>query len=423
MTGRRLSTALSCILVAALACDDDSPTTPSVPEEPPPVVTADPANGELAFLGECASCHAARDGFDVAFFDFPDSTIVRRAVAHVDSVTAHDIAAYINTLDVDPVARDFRVFQPDGEPLPSDIVFAQELFGADEWPADLTSDELRALDPRGVQVAISFPMWSSEESNLDWMPEEPVPSVLLDYRFGSALGSLDFYYRHPSDESLVQAVRNLRIADQDPNNPDAPCVIEPEGRFQAQECFEVRRWTSSLVAQHMIRYGVDQSIHPIVHDVWWDVGNAARKARQQHQVFENTNLNWATWMYLGWAFEPDRHASVYLGSGLIRIGLFRHATFVALRSAVGRERGSAQPYFDVANAARFAPQHWTLEATRFGYEELLARLESGELPGARTMDEARHHVTESFIIVRRRLPAEQAAELEVLKDRILSYLP
>ncbi len=30
------------------------------------------------------SSHSAKDGFDVAFFAFPDSTIVRRAVVHVD---------------------------------------------------------------------------------------------------------------------------------------------------------------------------------------------------------------------------------------------------------------------------------------------------------------------------------------------------
>ena len=111
-----------------------------------------------------------------------------------------------------------------------------------------------------------------------------------------------------------------------------------------RECFELRRWTATLVAQHMLRHGMTDPIHSVLHDTWWDVGNAARKARQSDVRLENDEMNWASWMYLGWIFDPGRHPSVYTGSGLSRIGLPRHATFVALKSLVSRREGK-RPQF------------------------------------------------------------------------------
>ena len=80
MTSRQRRAVLTLVCVVA-ACD--SPAAPVVDEEP--VVAARPASptlGHLAFIAECASCHASRDGFDLAFFSFPDSTIIRRALGH-----------------------------------------------------------------------------------------------------------------------------------------------------------------------------------------------------------------------------------------------------------------------------------------------------------------------------------------------------
>ncbi|GIT52818.1 MAG: hypothetical protein Ct9H300mP15_30310 [Gemmatimonadota bacterium] len=63
-----------------------------------------PANAELgrvAFKEECASCHAAGDGFDLAVFSFPDSTIIRRALGHVNELAANDIVAHIRTIQLE----------------------------------------------------------------------------------------------------------------------------------------------------------------------------------------------------------------------------------------------------------------------------------------------------------------------------------
>jgi mono/diheme cytochrome c family protein len=66
----------------------------------PGVTLADVRLGKQAFEQSCSGCHASRDGFDLKVFGFSDTTIVRRAVHHVDTVTARNIVAYIRTLEV-----------------------------------------------------------------------------------------------------------------------------------------------------------------------------------------------------------------------------------------------------------------------------------------------------------------------------------
>ncbi|MFN2420490.1 MAG: hypothetical protein ABR527_03835, partial [Gemmatimonadota bacterium] len=72
------------VLAFAVGCRSEAPLSPR-PEEPPPAPPADVVAGRAAFTTVCAACHSSRDGFDLAFFGFSDSTIVRRAVFHVDS--------------------------------------------------------------------------------------------------------------------------------------------------------------------------------------------------------------------------------------------------------------------------------------------------------------------------------------------------
>ncbi|MFQ5691260.1 MAG: hypothetical protein ACE5HQ_13440, partial [Gemmatimonadota bacterium] len=379
--------------------------------------------GETAFLAECAPCHAARDGFDLAFFAFPDTTIIRRALGHVDLTTSQDIVAYIRTLRVPATARDFRILQPGGFQAAGDLHFALGLFGADDWPTGLTSAELAAIDPRSVAAALPFPLWSFEQSNLDWMPEGPIPDELLDYRGGEGRTALEAYYGSRRTEDLLHAVVALRIADRDPDNPDAPCVEEPLERMRSPECFEVRRWISSLVAQHMLRTGVTDPIHPLLHDAWWDVGNAARRSFQLDRPLDNGVQNWAVWMYLGWTFAPERHASVYLGTALNALGLPRHATFVALRSMVSRSGPNAAPYKDVLSAARFAPDAWAYDAVRFGYRHLLERLATGVIPTpGKPLDEAREAVGHAYTVVTRKVSDSEAARLAALRDQVLALL-
>jgi hypothetical protein len=365
---------LSLTLITLLACSDSSGTVD-------PMLDANPVMGQLAFEQSCSGCHASRDGFDLKTFSFTDTTIIRRAVKHVDTATARDIVAYIHGLSAPPNNKDVRLFQPRGAPLAGDMEFAVALFGRDSWPADMTTAQLLAIDPRNVQVAARLPVWADETSNMDWMPDSELPGGILDYSGGLARGAIAGYHAAPTADNLVRAVNALRTADRAPANPQAPCLLEDTLRVRYRECFEVRRWTSSLVALYMLRNGMNSQLAGRMQDVWWDVGNAARKSRADRSVpITNVDQNWAAWMFLGWSFDPSLHSSSYTGGGFRQIGLVRHATFVALRSEVARPKYSASVYEDLLNAVKFSPSTWTTPVTIFALRHLDERQKSGDRP-------------------------------------------
>lgn len=416
----RWHTRLVACLAAALvlsACD----ATPSGPD--PGDLALKVSHGRLMFGQECASCHTSNDGLDLAFFNFSDTTIIRRALGHVDLAAAEAIVAYLHTLGVERRERDLRLFQPGGRILPSDLRFAIELFGEDAWPAGLTTDELSARDPLQIAAGVPLPLWSVEESNVDWMPDRAPPAHILDDQNGRARTAMATYRTTPSGTNLVRAVNALRTAERRVANPSAPCLLDSLTRVDFEQCFEVRRWTAALAAQHLIRNGLTLRLDRAVHDVWWEVGNVARKAIAAKVPFANAERIWAEWMYLGWIFQPASFASTYTGNGLLRLGLARHATFVALRSEVVRPRGSQVPYADVESAARFAPAHWAYHAVRFGLTHLLERQQAGDLPAVETRVEARMKIDNALTAVSRKVTAAQRAELQRLTALVVAGIP
>ncbi len=412
---------LAFLVVGSLACDGASPSAPGG-SSGSGLVGGDAARGAIEFADHCAMCHASGDGFDLAYFGFPDSTILRRASPHVDTLTALDIAAHVRALGVSGVPRGTRPFQPGGVVLVGDVQFATRLFGSDQWPLDLTSGDLAAIDPLDVEVAVALPRWSDESTNLDWMPDSALPEAILEARGGAVRGAIERYDRIRDLGSLQLAVAALRVSDRRPADPEAPCLREDLGLLDDATCFQVRRWTASFVAQHMVRNGIDGRLDPLLQDSWWDVGNAARLSVRDGTPIANGVENWAEWMLLGWMFHPERHASVYTGSALVQLGLPRHATFVALRSQVARPRGDFAPYADLASAARFAPAHWAYAATRFGDRELLGRLARGDCPPPTRLAEARDRVQAAALLAARKVGSAQAAELFALRDEVLAAL-
>jgi hypothetical protein len=388
-------------------------------------ISGDRALGATAFLNDCASCHAARDGFDLALFSFTDTTIVRRALAHVDLPTARDIVAHVRSIRVTPAAEDSRPFQPGGRVLANDRDFAIGVFGADGWPAYLTTADLRRVDPRRTAVAVEFPIWSLEGDNRDWMPAIGLPPGILEYRDDRAARALAAYYRTPTTQALVAAVGAIGAADRDPANPDAPCVMEPIDRLRPEECFEARRWAASLGAQHMLRHGSDMPVHRVVHGLWWDVGNVSRRTVTTEAVrgrISNGVDNWVSWMWIGWTFDPAAHASIYLANGLSRKGLWRHATFHILRAQVARAPGSVAVYHDLRNVPRFAPDGWLKNAMVFGFRHLLERLDAGEAQVGERRDEALVEVELALRDASRRLSGPDAQLLRDLRDQVVARL-
>jgi hypothetical protein len=423
---------LSLLLATACAADKGSDPVTLTPANPAPVPPAEPtqpahdavAAGRMAFVTSCSTCHASGDGLDLAFFHFTDTTIIRRAVAHVDTSTAHDIVAYVRTLTIPPASPSVRIFQPGGSVLSGDIEFATRLFGTDQWPASLTTAQLIAIDPRSVSIAVPMPLWADESSNMDWMPDKPLPDAILGDNSGAPTKALAVYHAVPTTDNLVRAVAALRTADRRPGNPGAPCLLEDSLRVDYAQCFQVRRWTATLVGQHMVRFGITTSLDPMLHDTWWDVGNDVRKSLQgsNSSVIENAHMNWASWMYLGWSFDPSRHPSVYTGGGFNQIGLPRHAAFIALRTEVARPSGSFIAYKDVKSAANFAPTTWTYNAVSFGFRHLLDRIAVGDAPKGLEVDSAKNEVMQALQIANRKLPLDQRSSLSQLADQVLAKL-
>jgi hypothetical protein len=415
----RLLVPASLALFGLTACSD--PNGVAGPTIPKP----DAVLGQLAFQQSCASCHASGDGFDIKSFGFSDTTIIRRAVKHVDSTTARNIVAYINGLNAPHNDVGLQLFQPKGMTLSSDVDFATALFGRDAWPSDLTTAQLLAIDPRNVAIALKLPVWADENSNMDWMPDFALPNGILDYSGGLARAAIAGYNAAPTAENLVRAVNALRTADRATANPEAPCLLEDLQRVRYLECFEVRRWTSTLVAMFALRNGMNAQVANTVHDVWWDVGNAARKSRADPSLpIANSDQNWARWMFLGWSFDPSLHSSTYTGGGFKQVGLLRHATFVALRSQVARPPNAGNGvYEDLLNAVKFAPTSWTVSVTTFGLRHLDEREKAGDRPATADLrTTAISSVSSALTEAGKKVSAAEKAQLDALAKPVLAGL-
>jgi len=412
--------ALTLCTGAWAACDDVT-TVQTPPDDP--FAGGDPVLGRAAFQQDCASCHASRDGFDLAHFQFPDTTIRRRALAHVDEPTATNIVAHVRTLSARrPSSDEVPLFQPGNRTLGDDVAFAQNLFGVDAWPDTLTREALRAIDPLDVPVALHFPRWSVEENNLDWMPELGLADALLDWNDAAARQRLEEYYRTQGMQDLVNAVQAMRLAERDSANAAAPCARKPIARLNADACFESRRWAATLGAQFMMRLGIETPVHSVIHDSWWDVGFAVRDIVLRDGHFEHGEENWVTWMWMGWMFDPERHASIYMSQGLDRMGLDRHAVFHSLRASVSRGENSIHNYMDAKTTALYAPDSWAFAATKMAYEEVELRLSLGERVPEVYEALARAEIERTYTYASNKVSKDEAATLLEMRDRILAVL-
>lgn len=415
-TGRRLA-GLAAVGALIAACDSAGPAGPAAPTGP----VADPVAGRVAFEAACAGCHASRDGFDLAFFGFADSTIVRRAVVHVDTATALDVVAFVRTLGVPAAGRGSAPFQPGGRVLGGDVEFARALFGEDAWPADLDAAALRSIDPRDVAVAVGMPDWSDEGSNLDWLPDAPLPDFVLDHDGGAPRRALAAYYANRSEAALLEVVGALRAATESLADPRAPCAWRGTSVRIAPACFEVRRWIGSLAGQHLLRSGPGPRPIPFeVREAWWGIGSIG--ATNPGEV-ENGAANRLRWLQLAWSVARGPRPSGALGDAWLAEGMPRHATFVALRSLVEREPGSVAAWSDLSGAARYLPVGWTEPGVGFGLRYLRAEVQAGRrpAPGA-PRDVAARELDRALEAARPKLAREAFGRMTALGDELRAAL-
>lgn len=406
--------ALIATLAVGAACSDDSPLEPATPLDAAAGVPASAAKGLAVFTTTCGTCHTSRDGFDLALFGFSDRDIVRRAVHHVDTAAALQILRQVRSLRVTPLAREHRPFQVPR--VATDLEFAQALFGADQWPRGTDEAALLRIDPAKVAAAVTFPRWSEERSDLDWMANAPLPDAVLQHNDRMAQRALEAYYADRTEARLVSATSRLRAAVFD--SATGACAQVHDGALAAPlACFEQLRWISTLGAQHVLRRGASAAALPaasrLVQNTWWDVGQAARRSLIKNKVpVPQAEANWVSWMYLGWVLAPSDRASVYTASGLNRVGLPRHATFVAMRSLVARPAASPNAYADLKTAVQFAPMGWLDGVATTALTVLTQRQARGWAPTSEMgRSDAKASLTTAGTTLVRRLGTAMAAPL------------
>jgi vacuolar-type H+-ATPase subunit H len=76
----------------------------------------------------------------------------------------------------------------------------------------------------------------------------------------------------------------------------------------------------------------------------------------------------------------------------------------------------------VRNAAIFSPATWTRDAVRFGFSQLIERLEEGDAPRDEALAEAEQSVEDAYEIAARKLFNIDVDELRGLRDRVLDLL-
>jgi len=399
------------VVAACSSSETGGPVGPGPLDPPPPELVGDPVAGAVAFTNSCAECHTNRDGFDLAHFRYPSRDIIRRALGHVDTTTAHDIDAYIRTLNVPLAQVRTTPFQPGGRTVRGDVEFWEGVFGTQAWPTGLTAQALRAIDPKDFPIPFVFPEWSNEGSNEDWLPDTPLHGELLDYGGGAVRSALSDYYATAAESDLVRVLTGFHEGSKGTGGVCTRADIWP--------CFNARRWMSALAAQHYLRTGQPESVPLEVAEVWWDVGESAigqqsvaRSETERDRAFRNGTR----WLYLGYIFAPEafEEPAGYMGTFMNGNGFRdpltgaiqrfpRVSTFAALRRMVGNgrahRRNPVQYFHDGRLATARAPFEIRLGVAEFALAHFVARLEKDRLP-AFTHPEARALVSRTWNNVR-----------------------
>ncbi|HYX36335.1 MAG TPA: cytochrome c, partial [Oligoflexus sp.] len=270
----------------------------------------------------CVNCHSP-DGIDLARIGYSDSTILRRALSHLDAEDGQKIVQYIHALRkknnfttlFDP--KTFRPFQPGGESLPGatlierDVAFGASLkqahklkFVADApilsvGDAKAAADEILNINLHNLKVGIDFDRWTSDEFNgeefrsfSEWIPTtgfvEREPSGEQKGAIGESDPAItkswfqiqDEYLADPTDANFWKmfdwSFAKLRHK-------------EPSFSGSALNYISLRRYHSMLIGQHMLRKGTNvmpdaltnvayrNKEHHLNHrHSFWELGDVAR---------------------------------------------------------------------------------------------------------------------------------------------------
>lgn len=424
----RTAVLLVTLALLTVACDPGGTTDPEAEPRAP-----DPALGRVAFEVSCGPCHASLDAFDLAIFDFPASDVIRRAVGHVDSATARDILAYVETLDVEPRGRAFNPFEP--PTVLDDARYWRHLFGTDGWPEGLAVEDFAAIDLRDVPAPVPFPPWSSEIGESDWMPEAPLPQDVLAAEGGAVRRALEAYYAQPSRDRLLAVVEDFQRVTR--NGGAAPvCAGSAAVHERPVACFEARRWVSSLTAIHLLREGEERDVPYEVAELWWDTGEVGISVYFRVGGIGRPAV--VAWLYMSSAFAPEGFPNPesgiaedagYMGQFLQSSGRPRAAVVATLRRLASRgpvhlER-PFQDYWDANLAVTRAPSELFPGVLEIGLAFLAEQQAAGRLPEGEDREVARRvfeNVMGDFERAGGSGDPERDARIRELGERVLAGL-
>lgn len=394
-TVRILRDAATSISAGASAISSLADQIAQTPPPPPPVgpTPEQIAMGRAIWQDRgpdgCQQCHAAPEAWDIAHFGYGWAVILQRAhPAHVDSVGAEAVAAYVSTLAV-PSTADQRtlIYQPGGSPLSSDADFGLALFGADEWPDTLSVAGLRAHDPRTIRIALHLPRWSDVTSPYDWLPGDTA-SGQLPANLHSHPARIAFYANPTIDNAVKAATRLLAAA----HRNGGPCSYPPSGPadlslYQPQACVNVAKWGAAAIYQAGIAADSIEEAGRRGTDHFWEVGHMSHKSQQFGVPVQFEDQQTGGWIYLGWMWNhAPNHNALYFSEPLSKLGHERLVTWMSLYTQVERNyRGGSNVEkgavcLDVREAAQWGHVPWIENAVTFGYRYIESLLDSGWLP-------------------------------------------
>lgn len=357
-------------------------------------IEGDSTRGRLAYLASCQKCHGADIATDLELFNY--NSVVRRAMAHVDTLTALDILAHVATLGPGgPLDSLTQLFQP-GTPATktaSDIEFQTLLTGGtDEWPTRWTRDTLLAKHPRQVRIPIDLPRWSNETSRYDWLPftqfEIGLPTgvanaTIVKNAFATYRANLSWSNMNNLTGAISGAAHDVAIA-------DAPCMyLNAPARYTnetAQGCFDVRKFVASLCYITGIRLlATPDTIMARCQNNWWEGGHMAHKAQQMGKDIELRTLQICSWIYLGSLhnWSAGANAGLYMsgpcGHGVGGLGYGRWTSYTMMQMLTNRlatAKGTIESCRDIWSMADHGHSGHLLNSMTYAFNIMLYRLDN-----------------------------------------------
>ena len=434
-----------------------------------PSFEGDALRGAEIYEAECSVCHANADAADLQAFAFADTTIHRRSAPHIGEQETFDVIEFVRSRDI-PERPDAELgttevppFQPGGRVLGSDEEFAMELFGKDEWPEDLTREELLEKHPAEQPIPFEMPRWSDESNKFDWVAQRPLPD-----RFAEDPGvqdALETYRATRTDANLVRLWRAIQEARPDNNkyrHATVPNGVTTEDEYA--DILAANRWISALIGGHALRSGDErQALRDIMEMTvdgkpvrgrttpfkeMWTVGDMFRLARLDakpgrdisHFVvglpdsyashYSDYLLPTVQWFYLSWMFAHESfefdftYFSGLMGDGWAlgykRVQAYMTAYTIA---ALRLDRGGME-YAVMQSFHENTPEHWQPNLLDFVLDTLLYHIDNGRqvkydhehaIP---RFNEPVEHVLENNPY----LTDEERKELDQKREEIIEYL-